>query len=409
MFPQPQPQRFPPVEYPMKQISNHSVQNISEAEYFLNLPVWSRSYKKCTDPESRVSCEDILKSYNFLKNYENTILSEPEKDRKYLILQPHEYGMGNRMETEATVFVLCLMSHRMLLVDGTYLSNNRRKKGTMFHSAPSVIHGSDNFPKHVKIPRIPFSIYFDKFSLSSFRFLKYPTKIMLISSYYCFNLLYTNQKTQQFLQDNFGDHALYFISNYISRIPKDMIQKFVPYFNQIPKTTTIIGVHVRMHTPNSWYSYSLQQTQEILFRNLDHILQRNLHASIAFATDNQELFQKVIDRYHHRILHTKAVRLPDFDHTSALADFLFLHFSDDFVGTFASTFSHLIYARNAIKPLILEKDAPYFIPFFHSEASPLIGIYQIERPFLPFVKWNVRIKQTSHVPCLRQFYQRYII
>jgi hypothetical protein len=195
----------------------------------------------------------------------------------------------------------------------------------------------------------------------------------------------------------------------MKKVDFSVYQKFTPFFSNISKNSTVIGIHVRIHTPNSVFSYSMKESRAILFKNLDRILQTRKNVYFSFATDNEQLFQNVLDRYGERVIYTKSVRLPDFDHESALADFLFLHFSDEFIGTFVSTFSNLIYARTAVVPLILEKDAPEFLKLFHSEAGPLIGIYQKEQMSLPFVQWNVKVSSQTQIRTLAEFYKHHIL
>ena len=100
-------------------------EELDEAIVHLNLPTWSRSYVNCTDPESEVTCSQIVRAHRAIKRWEAHVESTPIEDDRYILTKHYFDGVGNRISIDTVVFLLALMNNRSMVVEGSCLKGGQ--------------------------------------------------------------------------------------------------------------------------------------------------------------------------------------------------------------------------------------------------------------------------------------------
>lgn len=344
---------------------------------FLNLPTWTRSYVHCSNPESEVTCSQVVRAYRLIKGWEDHNKDIPLEKRKYFVIQHPVKGMGNKMTTDINGFTMALMSNRSVLVT----SNFPTKEGVVFQHAysfpPSVLTNRSQLPKKLhKASRhfisVPTDIHWSCYDVN--KLILSDEQFVGINDLLYGPMIYVNKDTAKFARENFGIHCAYFVGNYFSHFPESAIKRAKEVLALAPPGKRILGVHIRYHRAGQYYSHGFNQTMPIVYEEVDRRLAKE-DMMLAVATDNLEIKKMMFERYGSRILMTDALRKPDKDHRSAQNDMALILGSDIIMATYRSTFSWIIVSKSGRRAWWIEKEAPHWLPSMNSQSTGVSMIY----------------------------------
>ena len=400
-FPGSVSRRLPPktvnVEYTQKELE--------DAILHLNLPTWSRSYVNCTDPESEVSCSEIVSASRVIKQWEHHVSTTPIEDDKYILTKHYFDGIGNRISIDTVVYLLALMSNRSMVVEGTCLKNGQAVQGcgNAYEYAKNIHLQNKTFEEILAKPsrNQPYFVNtFDGWFWADYKNpFDSPVNFGLDRLIYS-PMIYTQYQLGQYCMDHFGMHGVYFLSNYLCRIPKKHLDAAEEIIKDIPKDTRIFGVHLRLQFPGQFYSYSVETTMKVVKPFLWAKLKER-KTVLAFASDSKEMeiaFKKEFGKY---MIKSNATRKADFDHVSALTDIALLMLCDECLLSYRSTFSFAIAARMGKRAWFVEKES---LGVFQSSNSQATSVSRL------FHNWDVNDWQTNrryHVVDRNEKYMRY--
>jgi hypothetical protein len=181
-------------------------------------------------------------------------------------------------------------------------------------------------------------------------------------------MAYSHNQMYEFCVENFGMHMVYFVSNFLMKIPNatfDVCQKLV---DTIPGSMKLFGVHLRLQFPGQFYSHSCEQTLKVITPFLRNLMEKH-PIVFGFASDSKDMEAGFMEMFRENTIQTKAIRKPDFDHKSALLDLIFLQMCDDCLLSFRSTFSFAVMSRRGTRCFFVEKEAPTVFQIANSQAG----------------------------------------
>jgi hypothetical protein len=228
--------------------------------------------------------------------------------------------------------------------------------------------------------------------------------MVTLKAYIYFPLIHSNLQTSKLIENIFGEHLSYFISNYMTRYPTKLSQEVPQILNYIPSDAIVIGVHARIHRKNHYFGRSKKTIINAIFSEIDGLI-GNPKVFLALATDNSDIFSRIKKRYGNKVLYTNAIRKPDTHHLSTIMDMILLQYSDIVVGTYRSSLSFMIHSRCKIKPYYLERESPKFLSLYHPDAGSFAVLYQNHNEFGWTMNNLTHICTESHVDILRKYYK----
>ena len=390
----------------------YTQEELEEAIVHLNLPTWSRSYVKCDDPESEVTCSQIVKAHRAIKKWKDHVENTPIEDDKYIITKHYFDGVGNRISIDTVVFLLAMMNNRSMVVEGSCLKGGQvvYNCGNAYEYAKGVYLQNQTFQEILNTSQRNSPYYVQTFDGWWWANFDGPFKSMVnldLSHLIYSEMLYTQYQMSQFAQENFGMHAVYFLSNYLVRIPEQHLRIAKSIIDSVPKDTRVFGVHLRFQFPGQFYSYSVETTMKVVKPFLWAKL-REKKTVFAFASDSQEMedaFRKEFGPY---MIQSNATRKADFDHVSALTDIALLMMCDECLLSYRSTFSSAIATRMGKRAWFVEKESPGVFQASNSQATTIsmlfhnwdVNDWQTNRRFR-HVSWNEKY--------MKYYYKYFII
>jgi hypothetical protein len=189
----------------------------------------------------------------------------------------------------------------------------------------------------------------------------------------------------EFCVEHFGMHAVYFLSNFFMKPSESNFNAAQNVVKTVPPTTCLFGVHLRLQFPGQFYSYSVQQSINIVAPFLRQKAEEK-PMIFGFASDSKHMEAAFVSEFGKKVLMTSAIRLPDFDHRSALTDLLFLEMCDECLLSFRSTFSFAVASRRGVPSYFVDKEAPEVFALSNSQAGSVS---------MTMTAWDVNDWQTS--------------
>ena len=396
---------------------NFTNEELSDAIEFLNIPTWSRGYVHCSNPESEVTCSQVVHAYRIIKGWEDHIAKIPLDERKYFVIKHPIKGMGNKMTTDINGFTMALMSNRSVLVISNYPSRNGLVLEHAYKYPPSVLTSVNQLPESLQknandFVNIPTDIRWSCYDVKN-RLLG-DDQFVGMSDLLYGSMIYANKDTSIYARENFGIHAAYFVGNYFSRFPESSIKVAHDILSQVPPDKTVLGFHIRYHRAGQYYSHGFNQTMPIVYDEIDRRIAESKNSDkpdivLAVSTDNLEIKRMMIERYGDRVLMTDALRKPDKDHQSAQDDMALILGSDEIYATYRSTFSWIIVSKSGKRAWWIEKEAPHWFPSMNSQTGCISMIYH----WRDHCDWrtNDRIKYCGkeHRKSLEYFYDYLVL
>lgn len=393
---------------------NYSDKELEEDIEFLNLPKWSRSYVSCKSDKSEIKCSQIAHAAKIFRKWVNTVESAKNESLdkcKYILARHYFDGLGNRISIDIYLFLVAVMSERCLVIEGRFPQNGRDSGGggNAFDYQSSIMHQNDTISAVLKDPRINPPIFlqvFDGWWDSNYkRYFKMPNYMDLDRLIYS-TMIYTHYELYEFCRKNFGIHAVYFLSNFLVRIPEKNMEIVHSIFKKVPKSLQVFGIHLRFHRPNEYFAYSVEQVIQTVVPFLQ-IVDKKKPTVFALASDSEELVRSLRSVFPNNTITTDSIKKSDYDHVTALTDVAFIMMANQCLLTYRSTFSFTIASRMGKRAFFYEKESPGIFRAGNSQATAVSMIYH---------QWDFNDWQTSrrfrlkpqHEEAIRYFF-RYLV
>lgn len=366
------PRHLPP---PPPEI-NFTEKELNEAIEGLNLPTWSRSYVKCDNPQSEVTCSQVVHAYRVLNNWAQYIESTPFEKRKHFTMEHLYDGVGNRFSTDTTTFIIALMLNRSYIMKSSYPKGRNWVSGQAFQFHPGVQQREGKLEEYFKQEgdRVKRNIQtFDLWYTYDYnQMAKFP--ILYVDYLLYATMAYTHDQLSNFARENFGMHAAYFVCNFLMRIPEKSINTAKKSYSKVPANVRVFGVHLRFQLPGQFYSYNITRTIQTVIPFLKKKLEEK-PTVFAFASDNPEMESAFKRHFGSNTITCETIRIADYDHESALNDIAFLEMADECLLTYRSTFSYVCAMRMGKRAWFVEKEAPDVFQASNSQATAISALF----------------------------------
>lgn len=387
---------------------NFTESELNEAIKGLNLPVWSRSYRNCSDEGSEVSCSQIIKAWRCLHSWEVYVNEQPFDKRRHFLMKHLYDGIGNRFSTDTTTFIFALMNNRSYVVDSEYPTESGPRKGQAFKFNKHVLL-SDN-PKYVKYRNATKDIRvidtFDPWYSYNFYGDFFKHDIITVDRLLYATMMYTNSQTYEFSVKHFGMHAAYFICNFLTKIPGPAIENAKKIVSSVPADVRVFGVHLRLQFPGQFYSHSVERTMEVVIPFLKS-KRREMPTIFAFASDSKDMEVEFLKHFKDCTIQTDVTRVADFDHDSAIYDIALLEMADELLLTYRSTFSYVCAMRTGKRAWFVEKESSNVFISSNSQSTAISTLYhQFDHN-----DWqlNRRVRHTRSNEKALRYYMKYFL
>ena len=352
----------------------YNEEELNEAIREMNIPTWSRGYVHCSDPESEVTCPQVVLAWRTLKGWSNKMKNTPLEERNFSLVYHYFDGIGNRISIDIVMFLISLMNNRSLILKGEYLKNgdiaDDRSNAYFFH--PQVLNYNSTIEKLLENAK-PYQVKtFKGWWYTNFTdvFHDDEKNYLYISRLVYAPMIYTHHELFSYSYEHFGMHAVYFISNFLVKIPEVHIKMAIAIIDTVPKSVFLFGVHLRLQYSGQFYSHSVESTMNKITPFLSGLLKEK-PTIFAFASDSKEMELCFNQRFYPNTIMTTAIRIPDFDHISALLDLSFLMACNECLLSFRSTFSYSIASRMGKRCWFVEKEAPSIFQATNSQAGSI--------------------------------------
>lgn len=384
---------------------------IKDAITFLHLPK-KKSSISCDDPDSIITCNQILKAYHTISHYEKRILETPIENQKYL-LQNHTAGIANQLMYRSFCLLLAIISNRTLVIV-PFTSEDKfsyKIKDNMKH--PSAIKvGTESIPeiyqKYIRYQGDDFNSVSSISNSNISHIIMSDQKIIQTSDVGSTSFMYMNIDIASFAIEHFGLFAAYFLSNWMDQFYPNSTELARNQFNNIPVNTPVIGVHIRVYRLKSnFYIQGIDPTLNRIFPFVDAWIHVN-KGVVAITTDSKKVIQKFSKRYKKKIFFLKTkFRGSDKSTFQSIVDLEILNHCDEILGTFRSTFSHIVPIRNLIPAYYYEKSSPTVWISSSSQIGSIVSFYE---PFhFHWIVIDLVHLYSSKIDYLRLFYKFFLI
>ena len=394
--------------------NNYTDEDLEDDINFLNLPTWSRSYASCKSSKSEISCSQISHAAQIFRKWVKTVESSKNKSLehcKYILARHYFDGLGNRISIDIYLFLIAVMSNRCLVIEGRFPKNGRDSNGggNAFDYQSSVMHKNDTISNILQEPRMNPPIFlqvFDAWWDSNYKsYFKAPNYMDLDRLIYS-TMIYTHNELYEYCRTHFGIHAVYFLSNFLVRIPEKNMEIVNSIYEKIPKSIKVFGVHLRFHKAGEYFAYSVDQVIKTVTPFLQ-LVEKTKPTIFALASDSEELVRNFRSIFANNTITTDSIKKSDYDHVTALTDVAFLMMSNQCLLTYRSTFSFTIASRMGKRAFFYEKESPGIFQAGNSQATAVSMIYH---------QWDFNDWQTSrrfrlkpqHENAIRYFF-RYLV
>jgi hypothetical protein len=390
---------------------DYSESELQEAIRKLKLPTWSRSYVPCTDRRSEVTCSQIVRAWRVIKTWSDNLTATPITERRWITARHYYDGIGNRISIDVVLFLLCLMDNRTFVIRGFYLQEGQGKfqRGNAFEYDPTVLDWTQELDETINQTTQGFPFFVNVWSDwwgQNFEAAFGTKRLIDLATLIYSPMIYGHDQLGSYCLKHFGLHAVYFISNFFVRISSPTLNAAKSAMASVPRTVSVLGIHLRFQFPGQFYSYSVEQTMNVVVPFL--IYKMNKKPTVfGFASDSKAMETEFVKRFGNITIKTNAIRKPDFDHVSAMVDMVFLEMCDECLLTFRSTFSFCVVSRMGKRCYYMEKEAPYVFQLGNSQSGSVSMLMHY---------WDVNDWQTSRrfhvidkVERWQRFYFKYLM
>lgn len=392
-------------------LENYTNKQLKDDIDFLNLPKWSRSYVSCKSRKSEITCSQINHAAKLFRNWVKTVesIKSQSLDKcKYILARHYFDGLGNRISIDIYLFLLAVMSNRCMAIEGRFPQNGRDSQGggNAFNYQSSVMYKNETIASILQEPKVNPPIFlqvFDAWWDSTYKqYFDRPNYMDLDRLIYS-TMIYTHNELYEFCKTHFGIHAVYFLSNFLVRIPEKNMEVVNSIFKKIPKNMYIFGVHLRFHRAGEYFAYSVEQVMNTVTPFLQ-LVEKKRPTIFALASDSEQLVSSFRSIFENNTITTDSIKRSDYDHVTALTDVAFIMMSNQCLLTYRSTFSFTIASRMGKRAYFYEKESPGVFQAGNSQATAVSMIYH---------QWDFNDWQTSrrfrlkpqHEEAIRYFFR----
>lgn len=152
--------------------------------------------------------------------------------------------------------------------------------------------------------------------------------------------VYNHHYHAEYTIKNFIIQLLYFISNFLCRIPQSSIGEANKIVSYVPKSKKLIDIHLRFQFPGQFYSYSIERTMNMI---RGCVQERVCDSVFAFASDSADMEAAFYGEFGRFTINSDAIGRSDFDYYSDLIDIALLMNCDECLLSYRSTFSYALH------------------------------------------------------------------
>jgi hypothetical protein len=324
--------------------SIHSLSELQLAISYLNLPTWSRSHLPCWHPSSEISCDAITRAYTAVRDWE-----QRASPHNVVHATLDSLGLCNRAILDMTAIIIGMFTHSVVSVSARVQAGRRRwRKRNAYEYPPtgpiSYNIGIEHYNgTHREILVTKFLDIIDWPSNGTH---------FMIHEPYMASLAYLHPILGPFIEERFGNHAQYFLLNYLFRFPNKVMTEVQTAIAPLPRTVRLFGIHLRWHKSRHFYLESINATMEVVVPFCKSLRRPTI---FVLASDNRWMMEAFQERI--PVFKLDIYRKSDGDHFTAILDLALLMMCDCFLGTARSTFSALVHLRTGKRPWLIEQAA----------------------------------------------------
>lgn len=357
---------------PIIYIGFHIVDLAEKASYFFNIPVYSRNYVPCNHEKSEITCNQLIHSWSLVKEWEDSHRNIPYSiyDDEIVHLRP-AHGSSNRIIISLTSLIISLV------LNSTIHTTKQIKNGfflpDFINTNPIGNCTKTTQYKHIEIT--PQLLYQHKLGNNKKKHTHYiVTNVLHIG-------FLIDARLGGFIYDNFGDHVVYFLSNYIARIDQNIINHILKSIAYIPRSICLFTTHLRYEKGLKFFiGTDLKKVADII---LPFLVDQSLIKPSVFYLESDsalviEYMQKQSKNMFRSIVHLKGTK-------SGTNVFVLLMCSNKLLLTFRSTFSFLAAARSLTTAYWFSVENPGVLRFRNSQC----GIASMMWESLPLYSWRL--------------------
>jgi hypothetical protein len=332
----------------------------------------------------------VVRAWRLIGGWSELMRNTPLRSRRWIQARHYTDGVGNRLSIDTILFLLAVMDNRSFVVKGFHLASGHSdySRGNAYEYDPAILDVDDSLEAIMNdtIRSPPFYIQVhDSWWDADFTEVFGTPRLMDLQQLIYSPLMYSHHQMYQFCVENFGMHAVYFLSNFFMKPSESNFNAAQGVVKTVPPTTCLFGVHLRLQFPGQFYSYSVQQSIIIVAPFLRQKSQEK-PTVFGFASDSKDMEDAFVKEFDKKVIMTRAIRRPDFDHRSALTDLLFLEMCDDCLLSFRSTFSFAVASRRGTTNYFVDKEAPEVFRLMNSQSGSVS---------MTMTAWDVNDWQTS--------------
>lgn len=336
---------------------------IKQAVRFFNFDESSRSYISCTSPKSEVSCNQIIQARDAIIRWKRSVLLANKNDVHKVYLH-QKNGVGNRLLNVPWGVALAMSMNAQLIVD----------------KIPDIFSYSEGLVTQGRTHFSPF-VYnlnnLSKFLEFDYEILRRKKGVEVKATFATVERLYMHADSAFYLYKNFGLHALYFISNYMSKINPIVIKYVDELLKPIPRNIELVGIHIRYYLQDGALIGSFDRFMGVVSPFLTNKY-GDKPFTICFASDNPSFVEKFKEKYP-KVITADCVRKQDTDPYSAMKDLQMLLQCNQYILTYGSTFSYLVSARNGRRGFYYSASFDKLYQFPMSQAPATSRLYHHPR------------------------------
>lgn len=249
---------------------SYSENDLEEAIQFLKIPTYSKGYINCDKPGSEVSCFEIIRATNKIREYES--LYYKNKLRGYVYVDLHEYQLEDKMS---------MIYHAMCISMATKRKIGLNKDLIPF-DLPDFIEDIKTIPSDSKV--LPNDHQFACADIG------YAHMNLLLNNFSWPQVLYTHHVVGPFLRNHFSFHAAYFIGNFLFGT-KEIEEKCKSKYNIALEVSQIYARNTLLtdRYPDIIYEEGFKEDLDIVTRLNDSEFHTNVASNVYKMSDDNSL------------------------------------------------------------------------------------------------------------------------
>jgi hypothetical protein len=179
-------------------------------------------------------------------------MATPMNERRWIQARHYENGVGNRLSSDTVIFLLGLMDNRSMVVKGFHMKFGESfwRRGNAYEYDDSILDWSEDLERVMNetISGDPFYIQVhDSWWDADFRPVYRTPRLMDLQQLIYSPMAYSHNQMYEFRIPRFGMHGVYFMTNFLMKIPDSTFEACQSLADTVPRTAYLFGVHLRFH------------------------------------------------------------------------------------------------------------------------------------------------------------------